>query len=229
MRDAGAVPGDDQRARGLRRVHRQHRVRHDDRQRAELPRFLPGTGSGHAATHVAGQPHRRRWDADASDRQEVVVKRRGEEGLMLQDLLFAMMITTMLVIALTSSMFVIAHTLGSTESRVDQSNGGTLMASYFGPDVQNALTVGTNVNETSACSSPMNADLLLSTGGNSSVSYYRGSGADASTLYRRTCSNGAASAPARLARHLAAPPTFSCAPDCGDATWRSVTATVIQL
>jgi hypothetical protein len=158
-----------------------------------------------------------------------LVRRRGEEGLMLQDLLFAMMITTMLVLALASTMYGVVHTLNGTERRIDQSNGASLLASYLGPDVQNALTVSTNATETSACPSPRTVDLLLSTGANSSVSYFRGTGATATVLYRRTCDNGTATTPARLTRYLAGAPNFACTPDCGDATWRSVVVNVTQV
>jgi hypothetical protein len=91
------------------------------------------------------------------------------------------------------------------------------------------VTVATNAAETGACPSPRTVDLLLttSTDGSSSVSYFRGSGASASVLYRRTCSGGTATPPARLVRSLALAPVFTCAPDCG-ITWNAITATITQ-
>jgi type II secretory pathway component PulJ len=157
------------------------------------------------------------------------MKRRGEAGATLQEVLIAMTITGMILTVLVATIFSSLHVVGSTESHIDQSSGATLFASYFGPDVQNALTVKKNVMETAACSSPRTVDLLLATGANSSVSYYRGTGANASVLYRRTCNGGVSSTSARLIRFLASAPAFQCAPDCGDATWRSVSADVTQI
>jgi type II secretory pathway component PulJ len=157
-----------------------------------------------------------------------LIRRRGEEGVTLQDVLFAMLITTMLTLALSSVMFAVVHLMGSTETRIDQSNGATLFASYFGPDVQNAVGIATNTTETGSCPSPQPVDLLITTD-SGTVSYYRGTSGAATVLYRRTCNGGTATTPARLARFLAAAPTFTCAPDCGATTWRSLTATVIQL
>jgi hypothetical protein len=147
---------------------------------------------------------------------------------MLQDLLFAMVITTMLTLALTATMFAVVRTLGGTTSRIDQSNGATLFASYFGPDVQNAVTVTPNAVEGSNCPSPRAVDLLLTSDGSSSVSYFRGTGADASVLFRRTCVGGTSSTPQRLTRFVVGAPTFTCAPSGCDAAWRTITASITQ-
>jgi hypothetical protein len=158
-----------------------------------------------------------------------LLRRRGEEGVTLQDVLIAMAITGILMGTLTATMFTSWRTLGNTETRFSQSSGATVLASYFAPDVQNAVTVGVNTAETGACPSPRTVDLLLTTAadGSSSVSYFRGTGPSASVLYRRTCDGGVATPPQRLVRSLAVPPVFACSPDCG-ITWNAVTATVVQ-
>jgi hypothetical protein len=157
------------------------------------------------------------------------VIRKGEEGVTLQDVLIAMTITGMLMVTLVGIIFSAFHTLGGAEAHITQSNGATLVASWFGPDVQNTISVATNVTEGSACPSPRVVDLLLttSTDGSSTISYYRGTGANASTMYRRSCTNGTASVPARMVRLLAGAPVFTCAPAC-DATWQTLTGTITQ-
>jgi hypothetical protein len=157
------------------------------------------------------------------------VKRRGEEGVTLQDILIAMAITGILMFTLVGIIFSAFHTLGGAEAHITQSNGATLVASWFGPDVQNTVSVATNVTEGSNCPSPRVVDLLLttSTDGSSTISYYRGTGVNASTMYRRTCTGGTASAPARMVRLLAAAPSFTCSPAC-DATWQTITGTITQ-
>jgi hypothetical protein len=157
------------------------------------------------------------------------VRARGEDGVTLQDILIAMALTGILMFTLVGIMFGAWHTLTGTEAHITQSNGATLVASYFGPDVQNAITVTPNATEGGNCPSPRTVDLLLTTSsdGASSVSYYRGSGANASVMYRRTCTGGTASSPARMARLLSGAPTFTCAPAC-DATWDTITGTFTQ-
>jgi hypothetical protein len=61
----------------------------------------------------------------------------------------------------------------------------------------------------------------------SSVSYYRGTGANAAVLYRRECSGAVAAPPSRVIRNLspAIPPSFTCVPTPCSAAWQVVTAT----
>lgn len=145
---------------------------------------------------------------------------RGEEGVTLEDLLIAMLITGILMIPLMGAMFTMTHTLGGTESRIDQSNGAALFSSYFAPDVQNATSVATNAMEPATCTSPQTVALLLTTP-NGSVSYY----VNGSTLYRRTCGTPT-TGPARLTRNLVGAPTFNITPS--PSNWTSVTMAVTQ-
>jgi hypothetical protein len=148
---------------------------------------------------------------------------RGEEGVTLEDLLIAMVITGILMFPLMAAMFTVTHTLGATESRIDQSNRAALVASYFAPDVENATSVATNAMEPATCTTPQTVSLLLMTA-TGSVSYYM----NGSTLYRRTCGTPAIG-PVRLARNLAGAPTFQINPTGATSNWTSVTASMTQI
>jgi hypothetical protein len=162
---------------------------------------------------------------------------RGEDGITLSELLIAMVITAIIVVPLAGAMFVGLRSSMTAQNRVEESAAANILSSYFGPDVQNTVAVATGVAEpASACGGGAlgSVGLLLTTefAPNTttpvaSVAYYRGSGADQTTLYRRVCAGAAASAATPVIRNLAAAPTFSCAPDCGGG-WRSVKVVVQQ-
>jgi hypothetical protein len=126
-------------------------------------------------------------------------------------------------------------------NRVEESSGANTLSSYFAPDVQNTIAVATGVSESSAAcggSALATPGLLLTThtpttedASFSTVFYYRGTGAKQSTLYRRVCSGGTASAPVRLVHNLSGAPIFSCGDaaggtDCGN--FRTVKVVVQQ-
>ena len=161
---------------------------------------------------------------------------RGEDGLTLNELLIAMVISAIIVVPLTSAIYTSLHASSSTMGKTRQSVAANLLSSYFGTDVQNAVQVGTNVTESSvvcgAAARPV-ALLLTTSPGNSSISYFQGSTpATAKFLYRRTCAvgaggTGAANPPIPVIRDASAA-TFACVPSCGDTVWQSVTASVSQ-
>ena len=105
--------------------------------------------------------------------------------------------------------------------------------------MQNSVTVARNATESAgSCGTGAQAVALLLTtdaGGASSVSYYRGTGTDQKSLYRRTCAGGAVTGSQRVISNLAlAPPaplqtmTFTCAPTTDCQNWQLVTASVTQ-
>jgi Tfp pilus assembly protein PilV len=165
-----------------------------------------------------------------------VFRRRGEEGLTLNELLIAMLITGLIMVPLVSILFTTVHSLIGTENRIDESNSAALFASYFGPDIQNAISVATNATETVAACGPTarTVDLLVTTSQpadatQTSVSYYH-----SGTLFlRRTCSGGSAVNPARVAHNLSGVPTFSCLDSTGatvacSGAWQTVKGSITQ-
>jgi hypothetical protein len=155
------------------------------------------------------------------------MKRRGEEGVTLEELLIAMLMTGILLFPLLGAMFNATHSLLGAESRAEQSNGTTLLSSYFGPDVQNAVSVASNT--TDPCGGGA-VDLLLTAAAGSNpqiVAYYRS--VDGRVLLRRTCTGGTASTPIRLMRNVSGVPTFTCAPTPDCVGWSSVSGSVVQL
>jgi hypothetical protein len=142
------------------------------------------------------------------------MKRRGEEGLTLNELLIAMLITTIIVVPLAGVMYTSVHTMVSTQNRIDESNGASFLSSYFGPDVQNAVSIATGagtVESSAACGATARAVDLLVTTTQMTISYYHDpSGPTAHVLYRRTCTGGVPALPVRLLRNLSGAPTFTC-------------------
>jgi hypothetical protein len=155
-----------------------------------------------------------------------IFKRRGEEGVTLEELLFAMMMTGILLFPLLYAMFATTHVVGRATSTMDQSNGASFASSFFPTDVSNAVTVAKNVTDTCGGGT---VDLLLTGAPGSNpqfVAYYRS--ADGRTLYRRTCTGGTAQAPVRLMRNLTGAPIFTCAPTADCTGWTSVTGLLTQ-
>jgi Tfp pilus assembly protein PilV len=160
------------------------------------------------------------------------MRKRREDGVTLVELLIAITITTIIMGPISSSIYVGLHTAGATQNRVYETASANLLSSYLTPDVQNAVAVATNTTEVAGtCPAPLqNVKLLLTTQpGVSSISYYQGSGANQTTLYRRICTNGTATNRTVISRSLAATTgiSFSCAPGCGG-NWQSITATLAQ-
>ncbi|HEX4492837.1 MAG TPA: hypothetical protein VH914_16645 [Acidimicrobiia bacterium] len=165
-----------------------------------------------------------------------VFRRRGEEGLTLNELLIAMLITGLIMVPLVSAMFTTVHSMVGTENRIDESNSAALFASYFTPDVQNAVTVApTTTESTAVCGASARAvDLLVTTSQpgdatQTSVSYYH-SGV---LFLRRTCSGGTVTGAARVAYNLSGAPLFSCADATGVAlpcsgAWQMVKGSITQ-
>lgn len=160
---------------------------------------------------------------------------RGEDGLTLNEMLIAMVISAIIVVPITGSIFASLHTSASTMNRTGQTIGANMLSTYFGPDVQNAVQVMTGTTESDVVcgASPLQVDLLLTTvPGQSSISYYEDHSTPATSknLYRRTCNAGVASAPIILIHSLSpsSSPNFQCLPDCDDATWQTIVATVTQ-
>jgi hypothetical protein len=159
---------------------------------------------------------------------------RGEAGISLIELLIAISVTGIILAPIGLGIFFGFRTTGETQTRVEQSNGANLMASYFVPDVQGAVAVAKNASDALSCgASAGTASLVVTTLASpaTTVSYYRGTGANAHVLYRRTCSNGAVTGVARVLGNLAtdpAYPAFTCdlATDCS--AFRSVSVSLLQ-
>jgi hypothetical protein len=158
---------------------------------------------------------------------------QGERGISLIELLIAISITGVLLVPIGAAIYFGFHTTGATQNRVAETSGANLMASYFVPDVQTAIGAATNAPESPICGSLGGTVDLVLTGPDEnpsasvSVSYYRGTGARAGYLYRRTCANGAVTSLARVASHVAQPPSFTC-DTTGCVNFRSITATFVQ-
>jgi hypothetical protein len=164
-----------------------------------------------------------------------LVKRRGEEGLTLTEMLIALGITTLMTATIAAALFAGLRTNATAQNRLEEANGANKFSLFFAPDVQNGTAIAaTGATESAAAcgAAAQSVDLLVTTSATSSVSYYRGTGADASKLYRRTCTAGAADSPALLVRYLIGAPQFSCRDTSGAivgcANWASVTAVFSQ-
>jgi prepilin-type N-terminal cleavage/methylation domain-containing protein len=147
---------------------------------------------------------------------------RGEAGVSLIELLIAISITGILMAPIGAAIYFGFRTTGATQARVAESDGANILASYFVPDLQGSVAAATNATESPAACGGAGAtvDLLVTTSfaPATSVSYYRGTGANASILYRRTCSAGVVTGVARVLSNLDATsstPIFTCNPaDC---------------
>jgi hypothetical protein len=157
-----------------------------------------------------------------------------EEGLSLIELLLAITITTILLVPLGYAFYFGLHGTGDTETRLLQSNKATVLASFFAPDVQNAIGAQLNQSDAATCgaAAAKTANLLLTLADGTTVSYYvvPGIGPNPGSLWRRPC-NGAPQAQIRLIASLAAtqpvPNVFSC--DTGGCSgFNIVNATVKQ-
>ncbi len=161
------------------------------------------------------------------------LRRSDERGVSLIELLIAISITGIIIVPIVSAIFFGFHTTGATQTAVAETNGANLMASYFGPDVQGAIGATVNSSESPICGSVAGTvDLVLTAPDDTltssvSVSYFRGAGANAANLYRRTCANGAVTGVARVASHVVQPLNFSC-DTSACVNFRSITATLVQ-
>ena len=169
--------------------------------------------------------HRRRRRADPAD----------ERGVSLVELLIAISITGIIMVPIGGAIFFGFRATSGTQTRLEQSNHANVLASYFVPDVQGAVTVAKGATDSAACGgSGSTADLVLTTNfaPPTSISYYRGQGANQTTLFRRTCSNGVPSGVARVVDNLQVAPAFTCIDANGNpascATWGGVSVTVVQ-
>jgi Tfp pilus assembly protein PilW len=157
---------------------------------------------------------------------------KGEAGISLIELLIAIAITGLIVVPIGAAIYFGVRTSGATQTRVTQSNGSNLLASYLVPDVGGATTAGTGVDDSVTCGVGGTVDLMLTTSDIAeSVSYFQGTGAKSTVLYRRTCAGGALTGLARVASGLSAAPSFVC--DGGNAcvqgsVFHSVTVTLTQ-
>ena len=100
-----------------------------------------------------------------TDPQEATVKSSGvrcrartgrEHGLSLIELLIAISITGIIMGPIGFAIYFGLRSTADTQTRLIESNKANVFASYFAPDVQNAVTVGTNVSESAAaCGTPL--------------------------------------------------------------------------
>jgi hypothetical protein len=154
---------------------------------------------------------------------------RGEAGISLVELLIAMTLTSILLVPITAAIYFGVRTTGDTVTRVGLSDSMNVLSAYFVPDVQQAQSASTNVSDSDACGGGgSTVELLLTTGvePSTSISYVRGAGANANTLYRRLCAGGAVTSVARISRSLNG--TLDFHPDVPGPSFTSVTATLTQ-
>lgn len=153
---------------------------------------------------------------------------RGEDGLTLQEMLIAMVVSAIIAVPIGGALFTSLHTTSATLNRTSQSVGANMLSTYFGTDVQNAATVA--VNTTTPCLGSQPVGLLLTaTNGASSIAYYQGTGT--TNLLRSTCTSaGVLRSTAITMRNLApvaSPVQYSCIPACNTA-WTAVQIVATQ-
>ena len=156
---------------------------------------------------------------------------RGESGVSLIELIIAIAITGVIMAPIGAAIYFGFRTTGDTQQVVSESTSANVMASYFTADVQGAIAAAKSTSDTISCGAAAGAaDLVLTTVATptTTISYYRGTGANASVLYRRTCANGALTGVARVATSLSGTPTFSCDTSADCSTFRSITASMLQ-
>jgi prepilin-type N-terminal cleavage/methylation domain-containing protein len=160
---------------------------------------------------------------------------RGESGVSLIELLIAISITGIILAPIGAAIYFGFRTTGETQRQVAESSSANVMASYFTADVQGAIAAAKSTSDAVSCGAAAGAaDLVLTTVASptTTVSYYRGSGANASVLYRRTCANGVLTGLTRVASSLSATPDFACSingtPVADCSTFRSITASMLQ-
>ena len=156
---------------------------------------------------------------------------RGESGVSLIELIIAIAITGVIMAPIGAAIYFGFRTTGDTQQMVSESTSANVMASYFTADVQGAIAAAKSTSDTISCGAAAGAaDLVLTTVATptTTISYYRGTGANASVLYRRTCANGVLTGVARVATSLSGTPTFSCDSSSDCSTFRSITASMLQ-
>jgi hypothetical protein len=156
---------------------------------------------------------------------------RGEAGVSLIELLIAISITTIILVPIGMAIYFGFQATGTTQTRIQETDSANVLASYFVPDVQGSVAIAKGASDGVACGGAgQTANIVITTlaSPTTTVSYYRGTGANASVLYRRTCSNGAVTATARVLRNISGDPSFTCdlAVDCS--AFRSVSLSVLQ-
>jgi Prokaryotic N-terminal methylation motif len=119
-----------------------------------------------------------------------------EGGFTLIEMILTMLLLLVVIAPISSAMFLGLHTEADVQTRLAESNGANIAASYFAGDVQQALLIATNTNESPACGGATGPVKLLLTQASlqSSVSYFVDP-TDPTVLRRRACSNGAVVGP----------------------------------
>jgi prepilin-type N-terminal cleavage/methylation domain-containing protein len=160
---------------------------------------------------------------------------RGESGVSLIELIIAIAITGVILAPIGAAIYFGFRTTGDTQQMVSESSSANVMASYFTADGQGAIAAAKSTSDTISCGPAAGAaDLVLTmvASPTTTISYYRGTGANATVLYRRTCSNGALTGVTRVATSLSGTPDFACfingtpVADCSN--FRSITASMLQ-
>jgi hypothetical protein len=132
---------------------------------------------------------------------------RGEAGLTLQEMLIAMVVSAIIAVPIGGALFTSLHTTNSTIARTRETVDANLLSTYFGTDVQNAAQVATG--STDNCGG-LAGLVLTATGGSTTISYYQGTGASTTNLYRHICNGATPTSTLVLVRNLAGPVNFSC-------------------
>jgi prepilin-type N-terminal cleavage/methylation domain-containing protein len=148
-----------------------------------------------------------------------VNERAGEAGFTLIEMVLAMTILGLVIGAISAAMFLGLGTERDVQTRLSESNSANLLASYFGPDVQQSgpVAVAPAANDSPYCGASGGAVALLLPQNNnaSSVSYFVDP-TNPKILRRRTCAGGAPTSGAQgiaVVRNLSGPLVFP--PPCG--------------
>jgi prepilin-type N-terminal cleavage/methylation domain-containing protein len=147
--------------------------------------------------------------------------RTGEAGFTLIEMVLAMSIAALVIGVLAAAMFLGLGTEHDVQTRLAESNSANLLASYFGPDMQQSgpVSIAPAASDAPYCGAAGGPVALLLPQNNnaSSVSYFVDP-TSPKVLRRRTCAGGAPTGPPSgiaVVRNLSATPA---APDCHGST-----------
>jgi prepilin-type N-terminal cleavage/methylation domain-containing protein len=165
----------------------------------------------------------------------------GERGVSLIELLIAITISAILTAPIGLAIYFVTRTTNEAQARLVQSDKAKLVASYFSPDVESAISVQTGVSDTSCGgAATKTVDLLLHEATGTVSYYHEANGSSQVFLYRRVCNGTAITAgPIKVSNTLPAQqtnpvdqsalanPSFNC-PGCTTTGWTEVKLILTQ-
>jgi prepilin-type N-terminal cleavage/methylation domain-containing protein len=146
--------------------------------------------------------------------------RTGEAGFTLIEMVLTMTLLALIIAPLSAAIFLGLGTERDVQVRLAESNSANLLASYFGPDMQQSGPPSPNGNDNAYCGAAGGPVLLLLPQNNNagSVSYFVDP-TNAKVLRRRTCAGGVPAGPTKgiaVVRNVSGPVQVSspCTSTC---------------